>query len=96
MRCAGAVLAPATGSMGAIGSGRCGLRRCQRFQSLQVRHGFCALAAAHGSVWLQAGADGRAPRLTKNKAALVRAQLHTAHTGRLAIRHSRNEFLFLP
>ena len=46
--------------------------------------------AAHGGLGLQTGADGGAPRLAKNQAALVGAQLHAAHASGLAVRHTGN------
>ena len=68
--------------------GYSGLR--QRFQLRQENHRMAALVAAHRWLGLQTGADGGAPRLAKNQAALVGAQLQAAHAGGLAVWHAGN------
>ena len=47
-------------------------------------------APAHLGRRPQPAADGRPLGLPENPAALIRQQLHTAHAGRLAIRHARD------
>ena len=67
----------------------CSARQSCAFEHSEIEHCFAAVGTTHFTMRLQAAAHSGAFRQAEYPAAVVVGELHTAHTGGLAVGHTR-------